>query len=245
VRPAWPTLRRRLLGRRIEQVDRIGKRVVLVFDSADRLVLEPRMTGLVLLTEPPTQEHLRLRIMFELGRKGGPGELLFWDRRGLGSLRLFAGDEFERHFADGRVGPDALAVSSDALRARLAASSRPIKVALLDQRAVAGIGNLYASEILHLAAIHPQRPCRTLAAREWTRLHAAVLSVLESAIRHEGSTLSDGTYRNALNQSGGYQHHHTVYDRAGQPCRGCGADIVRIVQAQRSTFFCPGCQKRR
>jgi formamidopyrimidine-DNA glycosylase len=245
VRPAWPTLRRRLLGRRIERIDRIGKRVVLVFDSGDRLVLEPRMTGLVLLAEPPTQEHLRLRIMFEPRRKAGPGELLFWDRRGLGSLRLFSADEFERHFADGRVGPDALVISRDDLRARLGTSTRPIKVALLDQKAVAGIGNLYASEILHLAAIHPQRPCRTLTAKDWTRLHAAVLSVLETAIRYEGSTLSDGTYRNALNQSGGYQHHHAVYDRAGQTCPRCGAEIVRIVQAQRSTFFCPGCQKRR
>jgi len=245
VRPAWPTLRRRLLGRRIEQIDRIGKRVVLVFDSADRLVLEPRMTGLVLLAEPPTQEHLRLRIVFEPRRKTGPGELLFWDRRGLGSLRLFAADEFQQHFADGRLGPDALAISRDDLRVRLAASTRPIKVALLDQKAVAGIGNLYASEILHLAAIHPQRPCRALAAKDWTRLHAAVLSILETAIRYEGSTLSDGTYRNALNQAGEYQQHHAVYDRAGQSCRACGADIMRIVQAQRSTFFCPACQKRR
>jgi formamidopyrimidine-DNA glycosylase len=72
-----------------------------------------------------------------------------------------------------------------------------------------------------------------------------MLQVLESAILHEGSTLSDGTYRNALNQSGGYQNHHRVYDRAGKPCMNCGSPIERIVQAQRSTFFCPHCQTKR
>ena len=73
-------------------------------------------------------------------------------------------------------------------------------------------------------------------------MHAIVRSVLEAAIRHEGSTLSDGTYRNALNEQGGFQNHHRVYDRAGKPCPTCGTSVVRIVQAQRSTFFCPRCQ---
>lgn len=244
VRPAWPGLRRRMLGRRVERIDRLGKRVVLVFDSADRLVLEPRMTGLVLLADPPTQEHLRLRIVFDESKRGS-GELMFWDRRGLGSVQLFSADEFQQHFADGRLGPDALDITSDELRERLRASARAIKVALLDQRAVAGVGNLYASEILFRTGIHPERKCRSLTANDWVRLHASMREVLETAIRYEGSTLSDGTYRNALNQSGNYQRHHAVYDREGQPCRACGGQIIRVVQAQRATFFCPACQKKR
>jgi formamidopyrimidine-DNA glycosylase len=124
-------------------------------------------------------------------------------------------------------------------------SSRPIKVALLDQRAVAGIGNLYASEILHLVGIHPARSCRRLRPGDWPRLADAIHKVLETAIRYEGSTLSDGTYRNALNESGSYQAYHRVYDRAGERCLCCGRGrIMRIVQAQRSTFFCPLCQRK-
>jgi formamidopyrimidine-DNA glycosylase len=144
------------------------------------------------------------------------------------------------------LGPDALEVGQEELQLRLGASRRAIKVALLDQRAIAGIGNLYAAEILHLAGIHPQLRCDQLRPRHWERLHAAISQVLLEAIRHEGSTLSDGTYRNALNRAGGFQHHHQVYDRAGQLCLKCGLQAIeRIVQAQRSTFFCRKCQPRK
>jgi formamidopyrimidine-DNA glycosylase len=143
-----------------------------------------------------------------------------------------------------KLGPDALAVTSDQLRSRLMASKRAVKVALLDQRAVAGIGNLYASEILHLAGVHPAKQCDRLSKSKWQAIHEAIRAVLEKAIQYEGSTLSDGTYRNALNQDGGFQYHHRVYDRADQSCCHCGSTIRRIVQAQRSTFFCPKCQKR-
>ena len=137
-------------------------------------------------------------------------------------------------------------LSAEELREQLCKSRREIKVALLDQRAVAGIGNLYASELLHAAGIDPARRCDLLRPAEWQRIHAAMIEILETAIKYEGSTLGDGTYRNALNQSGSYQNHHRVYDREGELCGGCGkAQIVRIVQAQRATFFCPRCQAKR
>jgi formamidopyrimidine-DNA glycosylase len=98
--------------------------------------------------------------------------------------------------------------------------------------------------LLHRARVHPERPCDAITRPQWRRIHAAMLEVLEEAIRYEGSTLSDGTYRNALNESGGYQNHHRVYDRAGRDCPGCGrSQILRIVQAQRATFYCPHCQR--
>jgi formamidopyrimidine-DNA glycosylase len=235
--------RRRAVGRQIAAVDRVGKRVVLRLDSSDAIVFEPRMTGLVLLAEPPTREHLRMAIRLS----GRPKrELLFWDRRGLGLVRLVSPRAFARYYGDEKLGPDALALSADELRARLAASRREVKVALLDQRALAGVGNLYASEILHLAGVHPRRRCSRLSRAAWQRVHAAMISVLEDAIRYEGSTLGDGTYRNALNEQGGYQNHHRVYDRAGETCLQCGrGTIERIVQAQRSTFFCSRCQGRK
>jgi formamidopyrimidine-DNA glycosylase len=243
IEPRIDALARRLRGRRIDDVGRLGKRVVLRLDSGERLIFEPRMTGLVLITDPPTQEHLR----FRLDLAGGPiPHVWYWDRRGLGSVRLLTEQQFANQLGAGTLGPDALALTSDELRERLVSSRRAIKVALLDQRAVAGIGNLYASEILHLAQVHPAKRCDLLTSEQWRAIHECMLQVLELAIRHEGSTLSDGTYRNALNQSGGYQNHHRVYDRAGEGCPSCGrTTIIRIVQAQRATFYCPACQTKR
>jgi formamidopyrimidine-DNA glycosylase len=246
ISPDFARLRRRTKGRTIVGLDRIGKRVVIRLDdprgaAGDSIVIEPRMTGLVLVAEPPNREHLRLTFQLE---GGSASELMFWDRRGLGTVTLAPADDFERRYGLDVIGPDALRVTAELLRERLGASRREIKVALLDQRAIAGIGNLYASEILHLAAIHPQRRCDRLKIGDWQALENAIVEVLETAIRYEGSTLSDGTYRNALNQAGGYQNHHRVYDCAGETCRTCRSGaIVRIVQAQRSTFFCPACQR--
>jgi formamidopyrimidine-DNA glycosylase len=243
VEPAMPKFRRIAVGATVRDVGRIGKRVVVHLDRPAAIVFEPRMTGLVLLAEPPTAEHLRFRLTL-IG--GDSPELLFWDRRGLGLVRLVSDTELAERYGDGALGPDALAITSDELAARLSGSRRAIKVALLDQRALAGIGNLYAAEILHLARIHPARRCDQLRRADWQRIHSAVQDVLEAAIRYEGSTLSDGTYRNALNKSGDYQKFHRVYDRAGELCLDCGeAKIERIVQAQRSTFFCPHCQRQR
>lgn len=240
IEPGLAAFRKRAVGRVIERVGRVGKRVTLELDGGASIVFEPRMTGLVLLADPPNREHLRFRI----GLDGGPvPELLYWDRRGLGSVRLLSAIEMAERFGE-KLGPDALAMNAELWRERLGASRRAIKVALLDQQAVAGIGNLYASEILHLARIAPQRPCYTLGRPQWRQVAEAVERVLNEAIRYEGSTLSDGTYRNALNQQGGYQHEHRVYDRSGQSCRSCGkAEIVRVVQAQRSSFYCPRCQR--
>lgn len=239
--PRIDVFRRRVAGRQIAAVERLGKRVVVRLDDGHAIVFEPRMTGLVLVADPPGTEHLRFRVWLH----GGPHrQLLFWDRRGLGVVQLLSPAELEK-LSQEKLGPDALAISADELREALRHSERAIKVALLDQSVVAGIGNLYASELLHRAGIHPATRCRRLTATQWQRLHAAMLEVLETAIRYEGSTLADGTYRNALNEAGGYQNHHRVYDRAGELCPACQRGLIqRIVQAQRSTFFCPVCQKR-
>lgn len=239
IEPAAPRLRARMKGARVTEVSRTGKRVVLVLDTRDRLVFEPRMTGLVLLRDPPTEEHVRLRV-----RLGGAPceEVIFWDRRGLGTLRLLDEQGFAAACGPPKIGPDALGLSLATLRAQLEARRRPIKVALLDQAALAGVGNIYAAEALHRARIHPARSCDAITPAEWAALHRALQDVLEEAIRCEGSTLSDRTYRTALSAEGGFQVRHRVYARAGQPCLACGTTVERIVQAQRSTFYCPRCQ---
>lgn len=243
IRPRPALLARQTAGRRIVGIERYGKRVALRLDSEAVLVFEPRMTGLVLLADPPDREHLRVRVHLA---GGSSRQLLFWDRRGLGSVRLLQPRQLLAELGPEKLGPDALEITLDQLHERLHSSRRAIKVALLDQRAVAGIGNLYAAEMLHVAGIHPAQRCDRLTSAEWARLHAALRDVLSEAVRYEGSTLSDGTYRNVLNSPGRYQNHHRVYDRAGHPCPTCGGGpIRRIVQAQRATFFCPDCQRRR
>ena len=169
---------RRAIGCTVVEVGRVGKRVIVRLDSGDTIVIEPRMTGLALVAEPPNFKHLRFRLRLAGGKVD---ELLYWDRRGLGSVRLVSPDEFDRQLGPGKVGPDALAATPKILRARLGASRRAIKVGLLDQRAIAGVGNLYASEILHRAALHPERPCQTLRTADWKRLHAALDEVLSAA----------------------------------------------------------------
>ena len=243
-----------LHGGVIRAAERFGKRLALevcqppghgsTAASGRRwLVIEPRMTGLLLVAEPPTVEHVRLRLSGH-----GPGrrrqELIFWDRRGLGTLRLVDAGGLERLCGPERLGPDALTITADELAARLKGSQRAVKVALLDQRAVAGVGNLYAAEILFGAGISPRARCSQLSRPRWNRLQAVMKEVLEEAVELEGSTLSDATYRTALNEPGRYQSRHQVYGREGQACPSCGTAIRRIVQAQRSTFYCPQCQAR-
>jgi len=239
--PPLREFRRRVVGCSITQVGRLGKRILVELDSGDRIVIEPRMTGLVLLADPPNRKHLRLVI--ELS---GPAEqILFWDQRGLGVVRLLSPTEFAVSCGPAKIGPDALEISLNDLRTRLCRSARAIKVALLDQKVLAGVGNLYASEILHRAGIHPARSCRRLRKAQWQRVHAEMLCVLHEAIQHQGSTLRVGTYRIARDMPGNYQFNHRVYQRHGQTCLACGkAAIERIVQAQRSTFFCPSCQRK-
>ena len=199
IQPAFSVLRRRVKGRVIDRVWRRAKRIVLELNSGDSFLIEPRMTGLMLVADPPDVEHLR----FEWRLAGTGTNLWFWDRRGLGTISLCRPEERDAIFS--RLGPDALEITPDQWWARLSVARRDIKVALLDQKLV-----------------------------------------LEEAILHEGSTLSDGTYRNVLNQDGGYQNSHRVYDREGLPCLTCDSGTIeRIVQAQRSTFFCSRCQRKR
>ncbi len=245
VSPPARRLAAQLTGRRIAAVERAGKRAVLRLEGpsaygAERLVIEPRMTGLLLRVPPPTETHTRMVIAFA----DGP-PLIFWDRRGLGTIRLLIADEFSRRCGPPVLGPDALGLSGVVLHAAIHHSHRPIKQALLDQQVTAGIGNIYAAEILFAAGIDPRSRCSRLSRTVCDTIAAATRQILQRAIRLEGSSIGDETYRTADSRPGRYQRCHQVYGRAGAACPRCGATIRRIVQAQRSTFFCPGCQRRK
>ncbi|MGQ9605439.1 MAG: bifunctional DNA-formamidopyrimidine glycosylase/DNA-(apurinic or apyrimidinic site) lyase [Thermogutta sp.] len=265
-RPDRRTVLRALRGRCIHEVTRLGKRVVFNLDGGRRLVLEPRMTGRLFLdvTEPISHVRLILEILLPesetpashppaasliaahpAATPGPVRRVVFRDVRGLGVVWLMDERAWQRELGPHKIGPDALDIDASTLRHRLAPRRTAVKVALLDQKAVAGIGNIYASEALHRAKIHPAEPCAQLSHRHWHRLHAAIREVLTEAVALQGSTLTDGTYGTPGNRAGRYQDRHLVYRREGQPCLQCGRSVIqRIVLAQRSTFFCPRCQRR-
>jgi formamidopyrimidine-DNA glycosylase len=246
VRPSSAVLCRRLAGRVVAGVHRRGKRVVMkIAAGAGRpdewLVIEPRMTGLMLVVDPPTAEHLRLVVTLA-GEP--PSRFLFWDRRGLGTIRLVDDEGLEAACGRTKLGPDGLVVSGEELHSALGRSGRAVKAALLDQRAVAGIGNIYAAEILFRAGIDPRVRCRRLRQHDWQRIATETHRVLTEAVSLEGSSIGDETYRTADSRPGRAQRRHRVYGREGKPCRRCRTPIQRIVLAQRATFFCPVCQAR-
>jgi len=259
--PGLEILQRTLIGRSVIDIERLGKRVVVCLDDQSRLLFQPKMAGLVLMDSPPNESHLRLVVSLSpiessqkaiydssslKARDSSPGpQILYWDQRGLGTVQLWTAEQMKVFLESGVLGPDALAADFDTFHMRFRNAARPVKPTLLDQTRVAGIGNLYASEILHRSGVHPARRCDRLSKLAWKRIFDSTRLILLEAIEHEGSTLSDGTYRKSKENPGGYQNSHRVYDRADLLCLTCGNHlIVRIVQSQRSTYFCPGCQKR-
>jgi formamidopyrimidine-DNA glycosylase len=249
ISPSPTELAVRLDGTRIGSVARHGKRLAIGIEgeglAPQWLVIEPRMTGLLLVAEPPTPTHVRMELDIAPGRGHAPGRhrtLLFWDQRGLGTIRLVDAAGLERACGAAKLGPDGLVVTGEELAGRLGRSRREVKVALLDQSAVAGIGNIYAAEILHRAAIDPRTPCPRLSAAAWDAVAGATREILATAVVHEGSSIGDELYRTADNRKGGFQKLHRVYGLAGSRCQTCGGTISRIVQAQRSTFLCATCQ---
>lgn len=243
VHPSPGILAARCQAKKIVAVERIAKRVLVRLSSDDHIVLQPKMAGIVLISDPPSIQHTR--VVFHLQGRKQPNQFRYWDRRGLGTVSLWSREEVTQQLGVGVIGPDALIVDQATFADRLHASRREVKVALLDQQVVAGVGNIYAAEILFAAKVHPQSRCCNLSGRQCETIHREMLRILTQAIEYEGSTLSDGTYRNAINGEGSYQAHHLVYDREGQTCFGCRrGTVLRIVQAQRSTFYCPNCQKQ-
>jgi formamidopyrimidine-DNA glycosylase len=241
ISPTLQSMRKRLIGQSITDIRRLGKRVIIDFESNESLVLQPKMAGLIAINDVPSAQHTRM--IFRLDGTS-ISQFCYWDRRGLGTIHLWTNDELVQKLNSKLLGPDALAIAFDDFYRTFQKVRKPIKPALLDQHRVAGVGNLYASEILHAAGVHPELSCDSLSKQRWQRVYDEMRRILFEAIQYEGSTLGDGTYRNALNQSGGYQNVHRVYDRSDEKCLSCAnAIIVRIVQSQRSSFYCPKCQR--
>ena len=229
-----------LSGRTITAVRRIGKQVGIGFsqpgipEAGPWLCIHLRMTGRLAWVpdcrQPPVAP---LRVRFRLDR----GALLFHDTRRFGTLTLYP---TLRDATPAGIDPTGRAFTPARLAAWLAQSASPIKVWLMRQDRLVGLGNIYVSEALHRAGIHPARPARSLSFDEAARLHKALRLILRSAIRCGGTTIFN--FENAVGAAGQFQRRLRVYGREGDPCARCRTPIQRLVQQQRSTFFCPTCQ---
>lgn len=235
-----------LTGATITAANRRGKYLLCPLDTGDELMVHLRMSGRLLVadagTEPPLHTHVRMELDGE-----PPQELWFVDPRTFGEMVVFDPSNVAVEMPElAKLGIDPITdgMSKAQLGAALRGRRRQLKALLLDQHVIAGVGNIYCDESLHLARLRPDRISDTLTTREIGRLQEAIVGTLQAAIEAGGSTLADTQYVDIEGQGGWFQVHHRVYDRAGQRCITCGkADIVRIVSAGRSTCFCPRCQR--
>jgi formamidopyrimidine-DNA glycosylase len=220
-----------LRDRKIAGIRRYGKFLVVSLRGGGYLVIHLGMTGRLLLGGVPGKHT---HVILTLDR----GLLLYDDPRQFGRFQYTA--EFPERVA--RLGPEPLEISRDAFAAGLRRRKTRIKALLLDQRFLRGMGNIYADEALFRAGIHPLAIASRIRGDRAGRLHQAIGEVLREAIDAGGSSISD--YVDADGRKGFFQLRHRVYQRTGEPCLTCGTPIRRILVAQRSSHFCPRCQKR-
>jgi formamidopyrimidine-DNA glycosylase len=230
-----------LEGERIVRVSRRGKYLVFEFESGRHLLVHLRMTGSV---EHPAQGGLAADpYRRAVVRLDDGSDVAYRDVRRFGTWDLLEPGDLEGYFSVRRLGGEPLerGFTKRALAQALEGRRAPIKAALLDQRAAAGIGNIYADEALWRARLHPLRPAGSLTAGEIARLRKAIRAALEMGIARQGATLRD--YRDPEGRRGRMQDEFKVYGRAGEPCPRCGTPIEKTRAGGRGTWFCPQCQR--
>ncbi len=242
----WPfpqAMAERLTGKRVDHLRRRSKYILADLNSGETLIIHLGMSGRMLVSTPPhpaLQKHDHVVLDMANG-----GRVTFNDARRFGAMDLTPTDTADIHRLLANLGPEPLGNSfdTDYLARRLRGRNMPIKAALLDQRIVAGLGNIYVSEVLHRTSISPKRKAGNISAARVAALVPAIRDVLHEAIASGGSSLRD--HRQTSGELGYFQHNFRVYDRQGQPCPtpDCNGQITRIVQTGRSTFYCPQCQR--
>ncbi len=225
-------------GRVVAALTRRGKYLTLELEDEVFLLCHLRMTGTMLLDAPAGTPHTRVRFHLD-----GPGpQLTFVDPRRFGTGELALGAVARDAFFDARLGPEPWETTPQALRAVARGSRAPIKAFLLDQKRLAGVGNIYADEALHRAGIHPLRPAGRLTGPQWAALHAAVVAALEAGIAAKGASIDD--FRDPYGAQGAFQDQFLVHLREGAPCGACGRPIRKLRAAGRGTYVCERCQPR-
>jgi len=225
-------------GRRFGPIGRRGKFLLFQLEPRSHMIAHLRMTGKFILSPRLAAPQAHHRVWFHL--EGGD-LLIFQDMRCFGTLQVVERLEDSASLAKLGLDPYAPAFTAKWLAAALAESRAPLKHWLMDQSRIAGLGNIYACEALFGARLSPERPANSLTADEARRLWKVIRAVLGRAIRKNGTTISD--FQRVDEKFGEFQRYLKVYGREGEPCPACGAEVARIRQQQRSTFYCAECQR--
>jgi formamidopyrimidine-DNA glycosylase len=232
--PSVDEFRRKLIGQRIDDLERRGKYLIFRLSGGDALIIHLKMTGSLLMN--PRQTDHQTRVIFSLD---DGSQLVFTDRRRLGAMWLLQNEGA----VIGKLGPEPLEpeFTANTLAKRLRKRKAPIKAVLLDQGFIAGIGNMYADEALFAAKIHPLRKADGLSAQEIRNLHKAIIDVLRSAITSKGASID--TYKRPDGRQGTAHDNFRAAHRGGEPCPVCSTIIQRLAIRNRGSYFCPKCQK--
>ena len=229
-----------LEGERVVHVRRRGKYLIVGFDSGRHLLVHLRMTGNVLHPAPDGyREDPHVRAVVRLDDES---DVIYRDVRRFGTWDLLEPGDLDAYFTTRRLGREPLerGFTAKSLGAALAGRRAPVKAALLDQRAVAGVGNIYADEALWYARVHPLTPAGHLGDTDVAALRDGIRKALRLGIRRQGATLRD--YRGADGSEGRMQNEFRVYGREGEPCERCGTPIAKTRAGGRGTWYCPSCQ---
>ncbi len=236
--PSTEEFVRLVKGASITGARRRAKHLILELDNGMNLVFQLKIGGQLLLVPPVEEPTTALMLLLYLN---GERRLFLRDGTNFSRTRLLSEKELEERLAS--LGPEPLEGGFDAqyLRQKLGSRKAQIKSLLLDQKMVAGIGNIYVDEILYDAHVHPRRKANTLSAEEWEALYAAILANLAAGVEHRGTTVR--LYRDVLGRSGEHQNYLRVFEKHGKPCPRCGGTATREKVSGRSTHFCPVCQR--
>lgn len=239
----------RLTGTTMTSADRRGKYLVCPLDSGDAVMIHLRMSGQVLLAaagaDRPNHTHVVAHLDGDAQRP--PAEMWFVDPRTFGEVVVFDPAAVAQDLPElARLGVDPLVDGLDAatLGRLMAGRNRQLKAFLLDQHVIAGLGNIYADEVLHRAGLHPLRPTAGVTKAGIAKLATAIGDILGAAVEAGGSTLGDAQYVDLMGSGGSYQDDHRAYGRTGEGCLTCGKGTIRrLVVNGRSSHFCPRCQR--
>ncbi|HLD96564.1 MAG TPA: bifunctional DNA-formamidopyrimidine glycosylase/DNA-(apurinic or apyrimidinic site) lyase [Patescibacteria group bacterium] len=238
--PSRGEVLKRTAGQRVTAVERRGKLLIFRLSGKENLVLHLRLSGQLFLHAPQDPKNPFLHVVLKLSNGK---ELHFNDQRKFGYISLVESDEDLEKIVAG-YGPEPFSdLTLEKFSVAVKKSGRAIKVLLLDQKAVSGIGNIYANEALWLAKIHPEAKASSLSFQQIKDLYKATLKVLQDGLRLGGATIADEKYRNIYGERGNYDQVVRVYQRKGQPCQRCRHKIEYLRVGQRGTFICPHCQR--
>jgi formamidopyrimidine-DNA glycosylase len=238
VQPSLATVRRAIVGASIKKVQRRAKILQIFFSNEKIIIIHLKLTGRLLVRRRGDRKDDWQHIVLSLS---GDKELRFADSRKFGWFRLIKGKKELQKILE-EFGPEPFDdLTLPIFQKILASTSRPVKIVLMDQQKISGIGNIYSNEALFLAKINPRQPANKVTKQEGKKLYQALEEVLKAGIKYRGA--SDQYYLDALGHKGSFQEHFLVYKRQGKKCLACSGVVKRINLGGRGTFYCPQCQK--